>query len=178
MICEMQSTNQMCSMGISSTSSALMIEREGIVLVTYTASSFFFGVYTSRIARIASKYWSAAMRTATALPSGRSIRRWAIFGGISCASGRHAAALQEGYEEDARRRQVEDVLRAGVHRAPHLHDLEGAEQVAPALEVPHDDDPVRNRLLDPVRRRSLLGRCDLRDEERRAPHPGEDRPEL
>src|SRR3990170_7957279 len=126
----------------------------------------------SRIARIVSKYCSAPIRRATALPSGISMSRWAILAGISRASRRDAPALQERHEEHARRRQVEDVFRPRVLRSAHLHDLERPEEVAPPLEVPDDDDAVRDRLLHAVRGVPLMGGRDLRHEEGRASDGG------
>src|SRR2546428_2391513 len=178
MICEMQSTNQMWSSGISRTSSAFRIEREGIVLVTYSASSFFLGANTSRMARIVSKYCSAPMRSATALPSGRSMSRSASFAANSRTCRRHAATLQERDQERAGGREVDHVLRTGVHRPAHLHDLKGPEQVASALQVPHHDDPVGDRFFHAEGRVSLPRGRDLRDEERRAPHSRQGGPEL
>src|SRR3990170_1107044 len=178
MICEMQSTNQMWSIGISRTSSALMMERDGIVLVTYRTSRSFCGAKTSRMSRIASKYWSAPMRSGTALPSGSSTSLSRSLPAISSTSGGDAPALEQRDEEHAGRREVEHVLRAGVLRAAHLHDLQGAQEVAAPLQVPHHDDPVRDRLLHPVRRVPLPRRRDLGDEERRAPQVGQDRAEL
>src|SRR3972149_1106120 len=100
MICEMQSTNQMWSIGISRTS------------------------------RIESKYWSAPRRRATALPSGSSMSLSRSLPAISAASRGDAPALEQGDEEDAGRREVEHVLRAGVRGAAHFHDLQRAQQVA------------------------------------------------
>src|SRR6267143_256709 len=91
---------------------------------------------------------------------------------------RDAPALQEGDEEDTNRGEVEDVLRAGVHRAPHLHDLEGPEEVPAALEVPRDDDAVRDRLLHAEVGVPLLRGADLGDKEGRAPAGAEHRAEL
>src|SRR2546422_477883 len=136
---------------------------------------------TRTAARSTPKSCSAFIRRATAAASGRA-RSFSLTSEVTATASRphrrDAPALQEGDEEDADRGEVEDVLRAGVHRAPHLHDLEGPEQVPAALEVPRDDDAVRDRLLHAIVGVPLLRGADLGDEEGRAPAGTEHRAEL
>src|SRR2546422_845271 len=75
----------------------------------------------------------------------------------------HAPALQQGHEQHAGRRQVEDVLRAAVRRAAHLHDLQGAEEVAAAFQVARHDHAVREGLFDPPLGIPFFGRTNLGD---------------
>src|SRR3972149_6553938 len=104
------------------------------------------------------------MRRETAEASGSSISRSAISPGIA-SPGRDAAALEEGDEEDPHWGEVEDVLRAGVRRPPHLHHLEGAQEVAAALQVRHDEDSVRDGLLHAEEGGAVRARRDLGDKE-------------
>src|SRR4030043_1858187 len=60
-----------------------------------------------------------------------------------------ATSLEQRYQEDAHRGQVENVLRPRVHRAPHLDHLECPEQIASPFHVGHHDYPVSDGLLDP-----------------------------
>src|SRR5919197_6263363 len=98
---------------------------------------------------IASKYWSVRRRIAIAEDSGRdpSLSATSAVRVASPTAG-HAPALQQGHQQDARRGQVEDVLRAAVGRAAHLHYLEGAEEIPAAFQVPRHDHAVGNGLLD------------------------------
>src|SRR3990172_5832704 len=118
---------------------------------------------------IASKYCSALRRIATADASGRFPRRSATSVEVETSTtARHAPALEQGHQEDAARREIEDVLRAAVRRAAHLDDLECAKEVAAPLEVARDDHPVGQGFLDAPARVPMVGRTDLRDEEGRA----------
>src|ERR671931_958720 len=119
---------------------------------------------------IASKYWSVRRRIAIAEDSGRdpSLSATSVVI-VASATARHAPALQQGHQQDARRGQVQDVLRAAVGRAAHLDDLECAEEVPSTFQVPRHDHAVRNGLLDAPAGVALLGGHDLGDEEARAP---------
>src|SRR3989449_10347837 len=74
---------------------------------------------------------------------------------LCSATSGHAPAFQQWHQQHAGRREVEDVLRSTVSRAPHLHDLQGAEEIAATLEVPGHDHAVREGLLDPPAGNSL-----------------------
>src|SRR2546430_2330002 len=89
----------------------------------------------------------------------------------------HAPAFQQWHEQDAGRREVEDVLRSTVGRAPHLHDLQRPEEIAATLEVPRHDHAVGEGFLDPPAGIAFLRRTDLRHEERGASLRAQQRPE-
>src|SRR2546427_8265781 len=95
---------------------------------------------------------------------------------ISATAG-HAPAFQERHEQDARRREVEDVLRAAVGGPAHLHDLEGPKEVAAALQVAGHDHPVRQGFLDAPMGIPFFRGPDFRDEEGGAAFRAQDRPE-
>src|SRR5437016_2017834 len=170
MIWLMQSTNQMWSIGISRTSRALMMLWLGIVDVTQTTSRSFFIANRSIIPWMASKYCSDFRRMAIADDSGRarSFSETSAVTLISPTAG-HTPALQQGHQQHAGRRQVEDVLRAAVRRAAHLHDLQGAEEVAASFQIARHDHAVREGLFDPPLGIPFLGRTDLGHEQGRAP---------
>src|SRR5438094_836667 len=119
---------------------------------------------------MASKYCSDFRRMAIADDSGRA-RSFSETSAVTLTSttAGHAPALQQGHQQDAGRRQVEDVLRAAVRRAAHLHDLQGAEEVAAAFQVARHDHAVREGLFDPPLGIPFLGRTDLGHEQGRAP---------
>src|SRR5438034_10328051 len=100
---------------------------------------------------MASKYCSDFRRMAIADDSGRA-RSFSETSAVTLTSttAGHAPALQQGHEQDAGRRQVEDVLRAAVPRAAHLHDPQGAEALAAPLPVARRDHPVRARRFAPL----------------------------
>src|SRR3989442_1391771 len=115
MIWLMQSTNQMCSIGISSTSKALMMLWLGIVDVTLTTSRSFLIANRSIIPWIASKYCVDFRRIEIADDSGKA-RSFSATSAVTLTSTTtgHAPALEQGHQQYARRGQVEDVLRAAV----------------------------------------------------------------
>src|SRR5437773_423172 len=170
-----QSTNQMWSIGISRTSRALMMLWLGMVVVTYTTSRSFFIANRSSIPWIASKYWSDLRCNATADESGsaRSFSAISLVMLTSTATG-HAPSFEQRDEQHAGGRQVQDVLGAAVRRASHLHDLQGPQEIAPALQVPRHDDAVGQGLLNAPLGVAVLGRPDLGDEEGRTPLRAQD----
>src|SRR3972149_7750145 len=118
---------------------------------------------------IVSKYWSAFRRMATADASGNEPSRSATSEGTRVSTpARYAPALQQRHEQDAGRRQIEDVLRPAVGRPPHLHDLGGPQQVPAPLQVPCHDHAVRDGFFDAPTGIAFFGRPDLGDEQGRA----------
>src|SRR5213592_5310622 len=127
---------------------------------------------------MASKYCSDFRRMAIADDSGRA-RSFSETSAVTLTSttAGHAPALQQGHQEHAGRRQVEDVLRAAVRRASHFHDLQGPEEVTSAFQVARHDHAVGEGFLDSPLRVPFLGRADLGDEQGRATLRAEDRPQ-
>src|SRR5207245_11707842 len=87
---------------------------------------------------------------------------------LSSATSGHAPAFQQWHEQDAGRREIEDVLRPAVRRASHLDDLQGPEEIAATLEVARDDHAIGEGFLDPPSGIAFFGRPYLRDAQRGA----------
>src|SRR5467141_2886641 len=118
---------------------------------------------------MASKYCSDFRRMAIADDSGRA-RSFSDTSAVTLTSTTacHTPALQQGRQQHAGRRQVEDVLRAAVRRAAHLHDLQGTEEVTAAFQVAGYDHAIREGFFDAPLRIPFFGRTDLGNQQGRA----------